>query len=64
MVIWRSQAQRYFYLAELRDLNDHAYWQKQPLTAGLLRVNELLLYVTELLRLCWESSLGLTQPPL
>ena len=48
-VIWRCRVQRYFYLAELKDLNGRAYRRREPLTAGSLRVDELLLHVTELL---------------
>lgn len=48
-VFWRCRAQRYLYLAELRNINGRAHWPREPLTAAPLRVNGLL---------CHWASLG------
>lgn len=63
-VIWRCRIQRYFYLAELKDLNGRAYGRREPLTAGSLRVDEFFYMSLSSLGLGWESRLGLIQPPL
>lgn len=63
-VIWRCRVQRYFYLAELNDLNGRAYRRREPLTAGSLRVDEFFYMSLSFLGLGWESGLGLIQPPL